>query len=401
MESAKVRKHLDLDDADDLGASFIEPPEVKVEFNTSNSDAEIMHRVDAIKEKLYLLAEQDKRNESNVQRQIELFANEGKLALKKVIAGDDKSLRAAPMQQGILEAIVVMDGSRPSFLVKNGEVEEHATTGEDWAPIIQYSERHLKYAIAAVGRIDKSQTHCGTGFLIQKDTIITNRHVLEGISEVMPNGKRKIAPSVTINFGAEYGNEGGITRTIIDTVFYGNHDFNGTVNHNQLDLAILRLQPLTADDAKQIPLALNFSHDWTSQDAIVYTIGYPAKPDRLQYPGLNLSNLLSIFFADAFGYKRCAPGRVEPSTVSVPWTLCHDATTLAGSSGSLVVALDSEQYVAGLHYGGNMHQSSPKVNWAHIIGSCMEYKNFLDGTSLQQTLEQLNVQFSDKPLINK
>ena len=69
------------------------------------------------------------------------------------------------------------------------------------------------------------------------------------------------------------------------------------------------------------------------------------------------------------------------------WTLTHDATTLGGNSGSLMVVVNDEFAAAGLHYGGSL--SAPRQNWGHNLSKTLDSTNArLTGDSLGEVLKR-------------
>jgi hypothetical protein len=64
------------------------------------------------------------------------------------------------------------------------------------------------------------------------------------------------------------------------------------------------------------------------------------------------------------------------------WTISHDATTLGGNSGSVVVEVSTEYAALALHYGGT--SLPPRENWAHHLEKTF---NTVD-PSINRTLEE-------------
>jgi hypothetical protein len=95
-------------------------------------------------------------------------------------------------------------------------------------------------------------------------------------------------------------------------------------------------------------------------------------------------------FKSTFGHKRLAPGLFINSQAGVhTWTFAHDATTLGGNSGSVVLRRDQEQVAAGLHYGGRW--SEPRENWGHILGLVLDQPD-KSGKTLREYLNDFDVQ---------
>src|SRR5205085_12612298 len=118
---------------------------------------------------------------------------------------------------------------------------------------------------------------------------------------------------------------------------------------------------------------------------------YPANP-RV---GTYTPTLLEQLFQTTFGYKRLAPGRIMRSQASVQgWTLAHDATTLGGNSGSVILVVGREHAAAGLHYGGR--RTEPRENWGFVFGRVLEETDGRSESTLRQRLKEYGVQFIDR-----
>src|SRR5207302_1410866 len=124
--------------------------------------------------------------------------------------------------------------------------------------------------------------------------------------------------------------------------------------------------------------------------AELYTIGYPFRPPL----GTFTPTLLEKLFQQTFGYKRLAPGvsaRSQRSTQA--WTVAHDATTLGGNSGSVVVVAGRAVIAAALHYGGS--RVEPAENWAHVLGLVLDTKDD-KGRTLRDAFGQFEAVLSDR-----
>ena len=116
--------------------------------------------------------------------------------------------------------------------------------------------------------------------------------------------------------------------------------------HPYWDMALLRVTGLPAGD----PLSLGTAHPDDLADKDVVVIGYPAFDPR------NDTDLQNRIFGGVFGVKRLQPGKVSARREIESFgnevnALVHDASTLGGNSGSLVLDVESGE-VIGLHFGG-------------------------------------------------
>jgi endonuclease G len=187
----------------------------------------------------------------------------------------------------------------------------------------------FKPLLYSVGRLDKpgagaNGTGVGTCFLIRKDLLVTNRHVLD----VLSCGSMVLqAGAVTVNFGQEYGTpDVSPPMPVLAAAFV----------HPTLDLALLRVAPLT--DRPTLSMAAMGA----AKDDRVVAVGYPSDD-----PVRNPLFVAKVFGAD-FGVKRAAPGVVLSARAP---SLFHDCSTLGGNSGSPVLSMATAE-VVGVHCSG-------------------------------------------------
>ena len=231
----------------------------------------------------------------------------------------------------------------------------------------------LTDALACVGRIDlpdSAQGFEGTGFLIHEDLIVTNRHVLQAIARPNAEGGFNFKPGVAIDFGHEFRARDSVSpRRLKQVVFCPAKVINSPIDHMKLDLVLIELEPVSqASDRPRSVLAFDVAPDWAVPAQFIYTVGYPGNPGM----GEPLS-LLEQLFQSTFGCKRLAPGEIEPAHAQVfTWTLAHDASTLGGNSGSVVLVPGREGAAAGLHYGGTQGRPAGELGdtcWAVSLAS--------------------------------
>lgn len=311
----------------------------------------------------------------------------GDLALRVLRDMDEKRLRQTPALLENLEVIVRVDGSRPSFMIRNGEVDRSTSPAGAWESILDASDEHLRQAISWVGRIDgPGSNHVGTGFLVQQDVIITSRRVLQSIANRNSDGSWIVRPDVSIDFGHEFGARTSVRRRAIKKVaFAGARFINDPIDHTKLDLAVLELETQTGSPDHTDFFTINMTPELVAPGATVYIIGYPGNPGPYEAP----FTLLEQLFRGTFGCKRLAPGIVHASGISLPGSsIAHDATTLGDNSGSPVIFAGREKSVCVLHYGSS--SAIPRENWGHNIALIMDEKNE-QGLSLKDCLLTYNI----------
>jgi hypothetical protein len=279
---------------------------------------------------------------------------------------------------GALEAVVAFDGTRPSFLIKQDRIDFSSSlnTGA-WQVDLQPHLSQLGALFACTGRVERGKAHIGTAFLVTPTLAITNRHVAQGIA-TFAAGDIQLKPDVHLDFGREQWNERkSFDRRGIEAVaFAGKTAIGAPLDHRKLDLAVLRVSASSlADDLGQRHIPFGQVDAAAFQAApYVATVGYPSNPQMFAPKAIRskFEGVLQRLLEGDGGVKRFAPG-VPADPVGIDagasWTVCHDATTINGNSGSplftLATAPSGKVTLAGLHYGGRW--GGERVNWAHLL----------------------------------
>lgn len=295
-----------------------------------------------------------------------------------------------------LEAIVAFDGTRPSFLVKDGEVDLNSSFSTDsWKMLLGPKGEQLAAFAACVGRVEIGQVGIGTAFLIAPNLAITNRHVAQVIAYFMPDGIT-LKPDVALDFGREHGGrESWDHRAVRKVLFAGSSAIVEPVDHAKLDLALLEVEEskLPVSSGRDRCLALRPGIKEIEAGNVVVACGYPADwrmyvPQTLRIEhGAVLAKLLE----GEKGSKRFSPGEsaaMLPTADGVLTRTCtHDATTINGNSGSPMAVISGAGRLpaVGLHYGGRWQ--GERTNWAHVLGACMEAK-VTGNSDLRSALER-------------
>lgn len=262
------------------------------------------------------------------------------------------------------EAIVLIAG-RPVLLVRDGLFEPAALP--ELERRLGPHRKSLAAPIGAVGRIELSDHDtyewCGTGWRIEDDLIVTNRHVANVFAQRqgkqflfrLNRSGKPVRPR--IDFREEYrgleSEETGMARVL----------WIAEDTAEAPDIAVLQL---VKDPGLPPPLKL-LERPLHPQQFIA-VVGYPARDSR------NDAGAMREIFGDIYDVKRFAPGEV----VSIPrgeWYFTHDSSTLGGNSGSAVIDIESRA-VAGLHFGGQFRKTNYAVK-ASVIRQLLARRSWV------------------------
>lgn len=359
------------------------------------SNAAIRHRLEQTSNDLHTLVTEYLDDDPALHEMAGELMKNGDLALRVLREKDGKKIEQHPHLLESLEVIVRVDGSRPSFMIRNGDADRKTSPVGVWESILDASNELLREAFDWVGRIDMPglpQDFAGTGFLVHPDVMVTNRHMLQLITDKNPDGSWTVKPDVTIDFGHEFRARASLRRRAVRKVaFAGAKLINSPIDHTKLDMAVFELaaEPGNPDPDPDAYFSINMAPELVSPGATVYIIGYPGDPGPFEAPFL----LLEQLFRRTFGCKRLAPGIVHASGIPLPDTsIAHDATTLGGNSGSPVIIAGREKSVCALHYGGR--SAEPRENWGHNLALSMDRED-ARGVSLRSCLKSYNIELKD------
>jgi S1-C subfamily serine protease len=241
-----------------------------------------------------------------------------------------QGLVPTPKQLAALELVIKL--MRAVLLSKEGQLEDLPEYNKYDAKLIdrwkqfQMAVRPILYSIGRIDRIgsDARGIGIGTGFLVDNNLLVTNRHVLSELSfgaNVLEKGQG------VVRFEQEYGSiDKELPVPILSVVAF----------HPTLDIALLRLD----SSASRPPLTITTDKLLNGDPVVV--IGYPY--DDPQRNPL----FIQAIYGGRFGVKRAAPGEIIEQWNN---TLFHDCSTLGGNSGSPVISMQSCK-VVGIHYSG-------------------------------------------------
>lgn len=303
------------------------------------------------------------------------------------LASDTNTPRTAPEEQrATLEALVRLTG-RPAIRVRRDGSEIQDPRLESWAGVL-VGTRHKWWPLtAAVGRIDVLMpdgrwVHAGTGFVMADGQIMTNRHVIDTFVDGLPSapGDQNFLElrKASIIFDPEAEDE--TTRyELTGIVTAGKSRIGKFVDLGKLDMAVVAMNPDNGHGAPPPPIDTRIVSmtDTTLTDILLS--GYPAEPTGAAGPASDSEDFLAFWdrleelYGEEYGKQFLSPGKImeRPGAVSGDdnnWTFTHDATTLAGNSGSAIISLHGAMQFCGLHFGG----STLSQNFAHDIHSVLE-----------------------------
>ncbi len=267
---------------------------------------------------------------------------------------------------GELEAIILKIG-RPVLFVQGDSFTFPAALkdreSQVWKDRLENAMPQIKPLLPSVGRINV-QNHetydwVGTGWLIAKDIVVSNAHVADTFAMKKADGHgytlrqnfRRRSMSASIDFKVEYQNNARNEFPIAEVLYIGERTSSGIFDP---DIALFRLstvgssartnqgQPIEAVLGEPVCLS---DHLPERRDQVA-VIGYPAFDSRIPD-----ADLMRTIFGDDYDLKRLAPGTIMGIDDEFH-VLRHDASTLGGNSGSLILDLATGEAV-GLHFAGS------------------------------------------------
>lgn len=259
--------------------------------------------------------------------------------LLKLTEGRDEELTPGELLH--LEAIVLPE-NRPVVFIRNGVYEDidlpwtHLNT-----PAVK---SRIAPLLRSIGRVEVpsllSVPYGGTGFVVGRNLLMTNRHVARLFTEGVGTKFLLYRPGdAAVDFKREV-DTGKDDRTAYFVVR------NVIMIHPYWDMSLLFVEGLDAYP----PLSLSVHPPQEMQDRDIVAVGYPARDDR------NDLELQDLIFSKKYNVKRLQPGKLRAckpvrSFENVVNAVTHDSSTLGGNSGSAVVDVETGE-VVGLHFAG-------------------------------------------------
>jgi V8-like Glu-specific endopeptidase len=253
-------------------------------------------------------------------------------------------------QRFALEAIV-MPYHRPVVDVVNNQMKIDQLT-QKWQHLANPELRpRVEQCLFSVGRIDvpslPSLPYAGTGFIVGRDLMMTNRHVALIFAQGL--GARQIqfqtGQVAVVDFYHENGRTESESLTVDKVIMI----------HPYWDMALLKVKGLSEH---RKPLVLSTSDPTEYQDREIVVVGYPGYDPTGDDEFQRIQNRI---FRGTYYVKRLQPGllrvreRIESYRRLVD-AITHDCSTLGGNSGSAVFAVprspEEPIQLMGLHFAG-------------------------------------------------
>lgn len=250
------------------------------------------------------------------------------------------------------ESIIKTFG-RPVFVIADNKVTENFSGPDSdiWKARILDARDRIDAAVPAVGRIEVNNhpdySWVGTGWLIDTDIVVTNRHVAvefgrrDNARFVFRSGLNSAPMASRIDFLEEFERTAAAEFALYEILWIAPTDGP--------DVAFLRAARPHGQAPLAKPIALASE---IRGDDFVATVGYPARDSRVPDQAL-----VKKLFGDVYDKKRLAPGAILAAGTN---ELEHDCSTLGGNSGSVVLSLRTGEAVA-LHFAGLFKEANYAV----------------------------------------
>lgn len=244
-----------------------------------------------------------------------------------------------------VEESIVLAHLRPVLIIRNNKIVPEFSGPEMsvWKERLLNQESILNRVIPSIGRVEVNNNAVynwvGTGWLIDSDIIVTNRHVAtifcknkEGFAFKIgyPSGVQ----STRIDFLEEDQRSEQLEFDIESVLWIAEND------PKQPDVAFMRVK--NKNNGQPLPPLIELA-DSVEEGEVVVTIGYPARD-----PNIPDQEVVLRIFGNVYDKKRLAPGEIIKVSDN---ELEHDCSTLGGNSGSAVINLSTGKAV-GLHFAG-------------------------------------------------
>jgi endonuclease G, mitochondrial len=253
---------------------------------------------------------------------------------------DDRHQDITPNEMFGLEAIVMKE-NRPVVFVRGNSYDD---VGNPWSSLNAAEVKtRLSDLFPLIGRIELPNStllpYAGTGFVVGKGLVATNRHVAQIFAQGLGLTVRYRGGDAAIDFKRQ-----------VDTPEDDRSDYLSVrgveMIHPYWDMALLQVDGLRTD--KMLRLSVLSPDQLVNRNIVA--VGYPALDPR------NDAALQDKIFGGVYYVKRLQPGVVRARAKVQSFenqvnAMTHDASTLGGNSGSAIIDIDSGEVVA-LHFAG-------------------------------------------------
>jgi endonuclease G len=258
--------------------------------------------------------------------------------LEKLV--DNRHQDITPNEMFGLEAIVMKE-NRPVVFVRGNSYDD---VGNPWSSLNAAEVKtRLSDLFPLIGRIELPNStllpYAGTGFVVGKGLVATNRHVAQIFAQGLGLTIRYRGGDAAIDFKRQ-----------VDTPEDDRSDYLSVrgveMIHPYWDVALLQVDGLRTD--KMLRLSVLSPDQLVNRNIVA--VGYPALDPR------NDAALQDKIFGGVYYVKRLQPGVVRARAKVQSFenqvnAMTHDASTLGGNSGSAIIDVDSGEVVA-LHFAG-------------------------------------------------
>jgi endonuclease G, mitochondrial len=288
--------------------------------------------------------------------------------LRKMAEGRQHELTDEEMDG--LEAIVLPQ-NRPVVFVKGDFYDDVEHPWEKLNP--SDVKARVSRAFPSIGRIEVPNMpqlpYAGTGFVVGKRLVMTNRHVAGLFSSGLGLKIAYNPGDSVINFRRQIDSRDSDGNSYVEVL-------GVEMIHPYWDMALLRVADLPDD--RVLALSTRIPEDLEGRDIVA--VGYPAKDWRSDLA------LQDRIFSGQYNVKRLQPGVLRKranirSFANLVNAVTHDASTLGGNSGSAILDVETNQVLA-LHFAGEYLKANyavPMYDLARDIRITAKKLNF-DGT---------------------
>jgi len=253
---------------------------------------------------------------------------------------EDRFQEITPNEMLGLEAII-LPRNRPVAFVR-GQSYDHLD--DPWEGLNGDAVKtRIESLLPLIGRVEVPSSpilpYAGTGFVVGRGLIATNRHVAQLFSQGLGLTIRYRLGDAAIDFKRQIDapDEECAAYLLVKGV---------VMVHPYWDMALLQVDGLTTD--RMLKLSIRSPEELVDRNVVA--IGYPARDDR------NDLALQDRVFGRTYNVKRLQPGVIRARAKVQSFennvnAITHDASTLGGNSGSAVIDVDTGEVVA-LHFAG-------------------------------------------------